>query len=266
MMNLTIMKLNLALKVEAPPKPIVESSASEKKSYEDWEYSNNCCLMIMENHIEDSIYESIPKTKNVKEFLDVIGKKYTKFSKIEKNKLLNTLHSTFYEGTSGVRGHIDKILACYNNIKTIGMEFDSDCVVWLIMGALPSQFDSIGSSYKAQNKQWTIEEMIVILAKEEEDMKKGRSTSIYVVTTQGNGGQERKYPYNTSSNEKRYVKKHNTSVKGNDKNVSSTSNAPKNEGFKGKCYYCHKFGHKKIDCKKLKVVQENKGDDKQKSN
>ena len=75
MMNLTIMKLNLALKVEAPPKPTSESSTKEKKSYEDWEYSNSCCLMIMENHMEDSIYESIPKIENVKEFLDVVGKK-----------------------------------------------------------------------------------------------------------------------------------------------------------------------------------------------
>ena len=61
--------------------------------------------MIMGKHIEDSIYETIPKIKNTKEFLDVIGKKYTKFSN---NELLNTFHPTFYDGTSGVRGHIDK--------------------------------------------------------------------------------------------------------------------------------------------------------------
>ena len=58
------MKLNLALKVEAPLKPTVESFAKEKKSYENWEYSNSCCLMIIENHMEDSIYESIPKIEN----------------------------------------------------------------------------------------------------------------------------------------------------------------------------------------------------------
>ena len=34
-MNLMIMKLNLALKGEAPPKPTVESSTNEKKFYED---------------------------------------------------------------------------------------------------------------------------------------------------------------------------------------------------------------------------------------
>ena len=76
--------------------------------------------------------------------------------------------------------------------------------------------------------------MTAILDKEEEAMKKGRSRSISMVTTQGSWGQKRKYPYNTSSNEKKYVKKQNSSVKGNDKNVPSTSNAPKNEGFKGK--------------------------------
>ena len=131
------------------------------------------------------------------------------------------------------------------------------------MGTFPSYFDSIRFSYNAQNEQWTIEEMTAIFAKEEEDMKKGRSRSISLVTTQGSGSQTIKYPYNTASNEK-CVKKKNTSAKGNDKNVSSTSNAPKNEGFKGKCNYCHKFGHKKTDCRKLKVVQENKGDYKQK--
>ena len=100
-MNLTIMTLNLALNVEAPPKPTT-SSASEKKSYNDCEYSNSCCLMIMENHMNDSIYQSISKTENAKEFLDSVGKKYTKFSKNEKNELLNVLHSIFYDGTSGV--------------------------------------------------------------------------------------------------------------------------------------------------------------------
>ena len=81
------MKLNLALKVEAPPTPTIESSANEKKFYEDWEYSNSCCLMIMENHMQDSIYASITKIENAKEFLDSISNKYTKFSKNEKNEL-----------------------------------------------------------------------------------------------------------------------------------------------------------------------------------
>ena len=86
-MNLTIIKLNLTLKVEAPPKPTVESFANDKKFYEDWEYPSSCFLMIMKNHTEESIYAGIPKIENEKEFLDAISKKYTKFSKNEKNEL-----------------------------------------------------------------------------------------------------------------------------------------------------------------------------------
>ena len=42
--------------------------------------------MIMKNHIEDSVYASISKIENAKDFLYVISKKYTKFSKNEKNE------------------------------------------------------------------------------------------------------------------------------------------------------------------------------------
>ena len=67
----------------------VESSASEKKFYEDYEYFNSCCLMIMENHMKESIYANIPKIENAKEFLYAISKKYIKFSNNKKNELSN---------------------------------------------------------------------------------------------------------------------------------------------------------------------------------
>ena len=42
--------------------------------------------MIMETHMEDSIHANIPKIENAKDFLYVISKKYTKFSKNRKNE------------------------------------------------------------------------------------------------------------------------------------------------------------------------------------
>ena len=39
--------------------------------------------------MDESIYEIIPKIENTKEFLDAINKKYTKFSKNEKNELFD---------------------------------------------------------------------------------------------------------------------------------------------------------------------------------
>ena len=45
--------------------------------------------MIIENHIEESIYASIPKIENAKQFLNAINKKYTKFLMNKKNELSN---------------------------------------------------------------------------------------------------------------------------------------------------------------------------------
>ena len=51
----------MVLKVETPPKPTIENFVKKKRFYENWEYSNSFCLMVMKNHMEDSIYASIPK-------------------------------------------------------------------------------------------------------------------------------------------------------------------------------------------------------------
>ena len=79
--------------------------------------------------MKDSIHDSIPKIENANEFLEAINKKYKKFSKNEKNKQLSTLHSTIYDAVSGIREHIDKIVACYHKIKAINMEHDENYIV-----------------------------------------------------------------------------------------------------------------------------------------
>ena len=61
---------------------------------------NSCCLMIMDNHMKDFIYVSIPKTENVKEFFYAISKKYPKFSNNKKNKLCdNQLVNVCFESS-----------------------------------------------------------------------------------------------------------------------------------------------------------------------
>ena len=50
------------------------------------------------------------------------------------------------------------------------------------MGSIPSQFDSIRSSYNAQKENWTREEMITIdLTKEEDDVKKERTRTVSII-------------------------------------------------------------------------------------
>ncbi|KAM6546692.1 hypothetical protein CsatB_027428 [Cannabis sativa] len=210
MLNLTFMKVDLALRMDAPPEPADDATEKDKKSYEDWEHSNHLFL----------------KLKNAKDFLVVIKEKYKKFSKNEKNECLTLFHCTNYADTGDIRAHIDKLMGCYQKLKGMGLDLGEDYMVWFVMEAIHSQFDSIRSSYNAQKEQWTIKEMAAILAKEEEDMKKGRARSISMVTNPNNS-HKRKFTPNNSSDQ-RFHKKKATNPKGNGQ-ASSSSTGHKNE-------------------------------------
>ena len=86
-MNFRILKLNLALKVEASLKPTTKSSTNEKKFYKDWEYSNSYCLKIMENLWRNLFMQAFPRLRMQRSSCMSLVKKYTKFSKNEKNEL-----------------------------------------------------------------------------------------------------------------------------------------------------------------------------------
>ena len=78
------MKLNLALKVETPLKSTVESSTNEKKFYQDWEYPNSCCLMIMDNHMQEYIYQAFLRLRMQKSFWMLLARNIQSFQRIRK--------------------------------------------------------------------------------------------------------------------------------------------------------------------------------------
>ena len=89
------------------------------------------------------------------------------------------LYSTSYDGMGGIRAHIDKLIGCYHMLNAMNMDLGQKYMIWFVMGTLPSQFDSIRSSYDAQKEQVFVEEMTVILAKEEDNMKKKGKKHLY---------------------------------------------------------------------------------------
>ncbi|PON97347.1 hypothetical protein TorRG33x02_068140, partial [Trema orientale] len=130
-----------------------------------------------------SIRDSIPETKTTKELLAEIAKKYVKFAKSEKEHYLNLLHNTYYDGVSGIRNHVVTLESFFQKLKGMGMDLSDDFLAWQTMRYLPSQFDSITSSYNAQEKAWSVSEIIAILTKEEDDIKARKVHSVSLTTT-----------------------------------------------------------------------------------
>ncbi|KAL5542843.1 hypothetical protein UlMin_010553 [Ulmus minor] len=215
----------------------------------------------MRYQMEEYICDSIKGVDVAKNFLESIDKKFKKFSKNERNEHLNMLHNLSYDGASGIRSHVDKVISCYRKLLSIGAKLLDDDYI----------FDYIRSSYNAQNEQWSLEEMTTILAKEKDDIKNDQGRSVSVVSNLEHSSQKKNFSHKRFS--KQFKKKPANEKFANEKPASekSTSGKPnahtgvqssstKKDSFLGKCNFCHKFGHKKVDCMKFKAWLEKKAE------
>ncbi|KAL5581850.1 hypothetical protein UlMin_014292 [Ulmus minor] len=176
-----------------------------------------CCLMIMRYHMEEFIRDSIEGLDVAKFSLESIDKKLFKiFSKNEINDHLNMLHNLSYDGASRISSHIDKAISCYRKLLSIGAKLLDDDYM----------FDAIRSSYNAQKEQSLLEDMTTILS-----------------------SQKINFPHKYFSKQ---FKKKTASGKPNT-HTGVQSSGTKKDSFLGKCNFYHKFGHKKVECRKFKA-------------
>ena len=136
--NMKFMKLDLALEIDSLEKPTYKSKATIKKLHEDWKYSNKCCMMMMENCMDEVVYASIPKVDTTKGLLKEIGKKFIKFDMNEKHHYLYLLNNTKYDGVKGVRDHIMLLSSYCNKLKSLKMDIGEVFMTYSIMKSLPS--------------------------------------------------------------------------------------------------------------------------------
>nr|KYP60045.1 hypothetical protein KK1_015493 [Cajanus cajan] len=127
---LAITNMDLSLREEEPTALTPESIVAQKDSHEKWENSNRVCLMVMKYTMEKSIRQSIPENDKAKDFLRSVGEKFKTFDKAQKGQYLSLLEKTKYDGVSGVREHMMKLLHYYNKLKSLKVELGESYLIW----------------------------------------------------------------------------------------------------------------------------------------
>ena len=64
-----------------------------------------------------------------------------KFDKSEKGHYLSLLEKTVYDGVSGVREHIMKLMHYHNRLKDMNIDLGESFLIWQALESLPSYFD-----------------------------------------------------------------------------------------------------------------------------
>ncbi|KAJ9696926.1 hypothetical protein PVL29_008922 [Vitis rotundifolia] len=252
---MTLHNLDLALRVDEPSRPTDVSSADERSFYEKWEHSNRSCLMVMKYTMDKSIKECVSKTEGAKVFLEYVKANYTKTDKSEMATYLKLLTTTIYDGVGGVRDHIIKLKHYFNKANEMKVELGEKFLKWLILESLPTSFDAVKLTYNALKEEWTLEELMSLVVQHEVSLKKNETHSLALVTSEVSNVKKRP-PHKNFGGSGKFKKKENSNQ--GTSNASVSSNAGKNERFKGKCNFCNKVGHKQVDCFKFKNWLEKK--------
>ena len=97
---------------------------------------------------------------------------------------MDLLNNIKYDEVKGVRDHIMLLYSYYNKLKGLKMDIGEEFLTYSIMKNLPFQFDNIRSSLNTKKEGCSLEELTVILIKEEDDIKLNRSRSVAMVSHQ----------------------------------------------------------------------------------
>jgi len=134
---LAITNMDFSLREVEPSALTLESTSVQIISSEKWEHSNKVCLMVMRYTME-TIRQSIPDNDNPKDFMISVGEKFKTFDKAQKGQYLLLLEKTKYDGVSGVREHMMKLVHYYNKLKSLKVELCDSYLIWQVMESLPS--------------------------------------------------------------------------------------------------------------------------------
>ncbi|GKA97571.1 putative RNA-directed DNA polymerase [Tanacetum coccineum] len=185
-LTLGVMDLDHALRIDPPAALTAESTADQKRAYEQWERSNRMSLMIIKNSISVAIRGAIPDSENAKEYLSSVEEQFKGTSKAHASTLILKMLTSKYDGVSGVREHIMMMRDMANKLKGMDMETSEGFLVHFIMKSLPMQFGPFKINYNTQKEKWKMSELIAMCVQEEERLKVEKPDVVHVTTTNSN--------------------------------------------------------------------------------
>ncbi|GJR07955.1 UBN2_2 domain-containing protein [Tanacetum coccineum] len=153
-LTLGVMDLDHALRIDPPAALTAESTADQKRTYEQWERSNQ--------------------------------EQFKGTSKSHASTLILKMLTSKYDRVSGVREHIMMMSDMANKLKGMDMEISEGFLVHFIMTSLLMQFGPFKINYNTQKEKWKMSELIAMCVQEEELLKVEKPDVVHVTTTNSN--------------------------------------------------------------------------------
>ncbi|KAF7823655.1 Retrovirus-related Pol polyprotein from transposon TNT 1-94 [Senna tora] len=120
-------------------------------------------------------FKSIPEKDTAVDYLKAISEKFKKFDESQKAYYLSLLDNTLYDGVSGVREHMMKLVNYFNKLKSLKVDLGESYLVYKVLQSLPAENEILRTTYNSQEAEWSIDQMMSIVTQKEESLKKAKS-------------------------------------------------------------------------------------------
>ncbi|KAF7835240.1 Retrovirus-related Pol polyprotein from transposon TNT 1-94 [Senna tora] len=117
-----------------------QSNDAEKAFHKQWHDSNRICLTVLKYTVDKTIRQSVTEKDTVIEYLKAIDEKFKKFDKSQKAYYISLFDNARYDGVSGVREHMMKMVNYYNKLKGLKLDLGESFLVYKILESLPTEY------------------------------------------------------------------------------------------------------------------------------
>ncbi|KAK3418771.1 hypothetical protein EUGRSUZ_H03341 [Eucalyptus grandis] len=137
--------------------------------YARWEKSNRLSLIAMKRSIVKHLISDLSEDMNVRQFLEVVGERYTISNKVEAGNLLSELTNMRYDVAMG------------SKLKAHNIVFSKAYIVHHALNVLPAEFSQIKNVYSAQNETWSVNALITKCVTKDEKLKNEKYESAHLI-------------------------------------------------------------------------------------
>ena len=146
----SVLDLHLAILEEKPATINDASSNEEKAHYKAWERCNRLSLMFMRMTVVDNIKTTIPKTRNAKEFMELVEERSQIVDKSLVGTLMSTLTTIKFDGSCTMHEHVIEMTNITPRFKTLEMTVNGNFLIQFILNSLSFEYGPFQMSYNRQ--------------------------------------------------------------------------------------------------------------------
>nr|XP_011468791.1 PREDICTED: uncharacterized protein LOC105352788 [Fragaria vesca subsp. vesca] len=244
------MYMDMCLNEEQPEELDEDSTAADRKYYNDWWRANRMAKNVIRGTISDTIRSCMVELELAIDFMDAIRQKFKECSKAEGARLSRKLHELKFNGTGNIRTHLMQLEEINNKLRDLQMGVNDAQVVHIALESLLAEYGNLKSNYNSQKEKWEIDELISICVNEQDRILKDQKEKAPATSVNLVGKYKGKRDITLRPKKNKFKK---------DGKKACLPAAATENLQKVKCFFCKKVGHIKKNCDGFKRWMVKKG-------